>query len=277
MSTVLITGASGFLGRRLCHQLSQHGSYQVYGSYCRRADVTVPGVALDLREPDKLAASLEALRPDIVIHTAYSKIPEEMYRVITNGTAFLARRFRGCRFIHISTDYVFNGFHGPYGENDLPQPHTLYGKAKYAAELAVQTYCDNFVIVRTSLISGTAPLPDRWLAEEAKLRRGERVIFYSNEIRNPVHVDDLAAGIVAAAESDYQGIIHIAGPRWLSRYEELELFVRWRKLPLELIGSGISDGKTRPLNCSLKIGLFQSRFGLPLRAPEEYWQTEAPG
>ena len=101
------------------------------------------------------------------------------------------------------------------------------------------------------------------------MQRGERV---SNEIRCPIHVDDLAKAIIEVGQSDYKGILHIAGPRSMSRFEELQMFVRWRGISEELIGSDLLNGKNRPLNCSLNIDRFRKTFSTYIRVPEEYWK-----
>ena len=271
MGRYLVTGGSGFLGTAICRLLTARGEGQVYAGYFSHKPHYGVGLRFDLRDGGAVAAAVQAARPEVVIHTAYTQQADQQQAVIVEGTRRLAERARDKRFVQISTDWVFDGCAGPYGEDDAAVPNSAYGRAKLAAEGHAQGCCEDAVVIRTSLINGSAPLPPRWLAEEEKLRGGEKVVFFSNEIRNPIHVDDLAAAVVEVADSDYRGLLHVAGPRYLSRFAELRLFVRWRGISEELIGSNVSQGAGRPLDCSLKTERFRERFRTSLRGPEEYW------
>lgn len=270
---VLVTGGSGYLGTALCRQFVKSKANEVYASFHTRQPKYGRGVQLDLTDDESISNALEIARPEMVIHTAYSNKPDEVEDVIVVGTRRLAERCSQARFIFISSEWVFDGSRGPYTEKDKATPNSEYGRTKLKAEGIVEELCVNAVTVRSALISGTEPLPPRWQTVEAKLKAGEKVTFYSNEIRNPIHVDDIAAGIIEVARSDYKGLIHIGGPRYMSRLEEAQMFVRWRGLPEELIKSALSDGKNRPLNCSLNAERFRSMFKTRLRWPEEYWKT----
>ncbi len=276
---IFVTGASGFLGSTICKYLlgDKAQNHQVYAGYNRNKPAFGQAVQVDLTDTVSTEQALAEIGNDceLIIHTAYSHNAELFEPLIVKGTELLARHFADARFIYMSSDFVFDG-NGPYSETDKPAPQTLYGRAKLAAEQATQNNCPNYVVVRSSLISGTNPIPPRWATEKQKLLNGQKLTFYANEIRNPIHVDDLARGILEVAFSDFRGVIHIAGPEYVSRFEELQLFVRWQGLSEDLISSNLSDGKNRPLNCSLKIDYFLQHFTTPLRAVREFWQGTEP-
>ncbi|MBN2063636.1 MAG: SDR family oxidoreductase [Sedimentisphaerales bacterium] len=270
---ILITGASGFIGGELASLYAGPG-VEVYSGYLRnRPAVGVP-LQFDIRDEASVRQSLLLARPDLVVHCAYDNTAGNRRSVIVDGTEILCRACNdivpGVRFIFLSSEWVFDGSCGPYSEEDKPEPQTEYGQAKLAAEQIVSGTMANYAIVRTGLVSREEPLAPRWQVEEDKLRAGQVVQYYDNEIRNPIHVADLCQAIRLLADSDESGIWHVAGPDYMSRYEELEMFVRWRGLPPDLIKPGHSDGKNRPLDCSIRIDKFTNRFGLKIRGPKEY-------
>jgi len=270
---ILVTGGSGFLGGTICRDIQHRQMGKIFAAYYSHQGRYGKPIHLDITDDESVERVLADVKPDMVVHTAYSKKAELQEAVIANGTRRLVQKLKNVRLIHISTDCIFGGQNGPYAEDDEAHPNMEYGRTKLIAEKYVEQYCENMVIVRCSLISGADPLPPRWIAEESKLRRGQKVIFYTNEIRSPIHVDDLSEAILEVVQSDYRGILHIAGPRYMSRFEELQMYVRWRGISEELIGSNVSDGKDRPLNCSLKTDRFQGLFRTHLREPAEYWIT----
>jgi dTDP-4-dehydrorhamnose reductase len=124
----------------------------------------------------------------------------------------LAAHRAGARLLHLSTDLVFDGEQGaPYTEDDEPRPVMEYGQEKLEAERLVRRLHPEALIVRTSLLYGPPDGP-----QEALARRDD-VTFHTDEIRTPIPVRDLAAALLRLTEE--HGILHVAGPDALSRYE----------------------------------------------------------
>jgi dTDP-4-dehydrorhamnose reductase len=201
---------------------------------------------LDIGDRPATMAAVAAVRPDLVIHTAISRRPEDFDRVIVAGSDHVAQAaaVAGARLIHLSTDILFDGTAVRYDETDLPcpepepgQPDPLspHGRAKARAELRVRASHPAPVIVRTSLIYGFHP-PDHsttWLI--AGIRRGEPVVLFTDQIRRPIYVFDLAQALIELAGLDFTGVIHLVGPTALSRYEFGLLLCRAFDLPTTLI------------------------------------------
>ncbi len=271
---VLVTGASGFIGGEICKQLVNDIPNLFAGCFSNTPDA---GIALkfDIRNLDSIMDALSAAQPELVIHCAYDKNPEFRDQVIISGTKNLVEACKAfnpaIRFIFISSEWVFDGDAGPYSETDTPNPKTGYGKAKLAAEKIVSETLANSAILRTGLVGCELPPAPRWIVEEEKWQAGQRVVFYDNEIRNPIHVADLARGIIMLSLSDENGIWHLAGPEYMSRYDELLLYAKYKGIPEELVGSSKSDGINRPLDCSIKNDKFLKRFDLDLKAPKDYY------
>ena len=159
---VFVTGGTGYLGSTLLRLGS--GRPWVLGASYWSQPPAVPGVAwvrLDVRDAAAVEQALKEFRPEVVIHTAYSKVsPAALEAITVQGTVHVARACRalGARLIHLSTDQLFDGENPPYAESAAPNPLTEYGQAKLRAEHWVQAILPTAAIVRTSLIWGLNPL-----------------------------------------------------------------------------------------------------------------------
>jgi dTDP-4-dehydrorhamnose reductase len=206
---LLVTGAAGLLGRELL-RTADHDVIPAYHS-----QVVPGGVQLDVRRRDAVRDVIRSVRPDGIIHTAYK---QNDWRTTAHGAVNVALEADGVRLVFVSSDAVFSSREAPYTEHDLPCPITPYGAAKAAAETAIRAIKPGAVITRTSLIVGS----DGRSEEEQRVRRlaaGEPGVFYTGNIRCPVHVSDLASALLELIVSDVIGVTHVAGPEALSRFD----------------------------------------------------------
>lgn len=250
---LLITGASGYLGRELARRAVRASGTYLSGD---PPDELERALRLDVRESEEVASLLRDLRPRAVIHTAYLQGAGEAEAVNVAGSQAVARAAAavGSRLIHISSDLVFDGALGrPYVEDDEPRPLMDYGRQKLAAERAVAEELPAAVIVRTSLIyGGREPSPHEQLALTAAA--GEReVSFFTDELRNPVHVGDLAAALLELLEEERSGLLHLAGADGVSRYEFARLVVEAAGRDPAPLRAGLAADhpEPRPLDCRL--------------------------
>jgi len=120
--------------------------------------------------------------------------------------------------VHVSTDVVFGGRPEPYTEADPPDPITPYGAAKAAAETAVRAVDPGATLVRTSIIVGDDDSSHHRLVLD--LATGARSgVLFTDEVRCPVAVTDLAAVLVELLDHDHAGILHAAGADAVSFHE----------------------------------------------------------
>jgi dTDP-4-dehydrorhamnose reductase len=198
---LLVTGGSGYLGRELLRR--SPGAIGVSRS-----------TGVDVRDAAAVRAAFERLRPATVIHTAYRQDD----RAVTYGGAVAvaeAAAAVGARLVHLSSDVVFDGEKGsPYTEEDEPTPLTAYGRDKADAERSVVEAHPGALLVRTSLIyGGPEPGPQERLAADPE------AVFFTDELRCPVQVGDLADALLELAAGEHAGILHVAGADALSRLE----------------------------------------------------------
>lgn len=230
---ILITGANGFIGRRLMNDLSTMKAYDVVGCSLHTDICPQYGNHLftctDITDRNALQSLFEEVRPDVVVNTAALSATdycethhEETDAVNTHAVRHMAELCakQSCRFVHISTDFVFGGNnHRLYTEDDLPAPVNYYGLSKWRSEQHVQAICSDYAIARVVVVygenlSGQHGNIIRLVAQ--RLKDGEQIRVVSDQWRTPTYVSDVSAGIRKLAEHNKNGIYHICGDECLT-------------------------------------------------------------
>ena len=182
---------------------------------------------LDLSQPDRLAAVVARIRPDILVNAAaYTQVDkaeeEEALATTINAEAAgaLARAAAGLGVpvIQISTDYVFDGTRaGRYVETDPVAPVNAYGRSKLAGERAVAAATPRHAILRTSWVyDGEGRNFLRTMLRLAETR--EELGVVADQIGAPSYAPDIAAvvaqvarNLVADASAQRCGLFHMTG------------------------------------------------------------------
>ncbi|EDX21156.1 polysaccharide biosynthesis protein [Streptomyces sp. Mg1] len=215
---VLIVGGSGFLGTELVRQARAVGHTTV-ATYATKPGSASPTAwrHLDLRDAGSLDAVLSEVRPQLVLNASSGSAHWPTTAEGPIRLAMAAAKY-GTRIVHVSSDAIFSGAHVHYDESSLPDPLTAYGAAKAAAETGVLAVHPKATVARTSLIIGHGrSVHERIVHELADgIRDG---VLFTDDIRCPVHVTDLAAALLELAAADATGIHHLAGPDAVSRHE----------------------------------------------------------
>lgn len=211
---VLIVGGKGQLGRGLA------------ATAPAEADIVSHDIdTLDIGDADALRACVDNVRPDILFNAAaYTAVDkaesEEDLALTVNGTAVGtladAARGAGARFIHVSTDFVFDGISGvPYAPDAATNPVSAYGRTKLAGE---QVAGDDALIVRTAWVY--APTGGNFVRTMLRLmaeRPEVRVV--ADQIGTPTYAPDLAKALWTMAGKGITGIHHYTDAGAASWYD----------------------------------------------------------
>ena len=234
MKRILICGSNGLLGQRLALMLSSQTDYEVLNTSRKRSfvfdDRLFDYTQLDITKKGDVKSLVSSFNPTTIINAAAAadvdwceQHREEAWKINVTGVENLieATRKVGARLIHISTDYVFDGTHGPYGEDDKPNPISYYGKSKLASENAVRIAEIPYAIFRTIVLYGSGiGTRDNFPIWVIKNLRSRKTIRCSeDQISNPTHINDIAFAIVKGFELNREGMYHVCGAERVSRYQ----------------------------------------------------------
>ena len=173
------------------------------------------------------------------------------------------------RLIHLSTDVLFDGRHAPYDEGAQPEPLHAYGRAKAAAESMVREN-DNHVIIRTSLIYSLDEVDPATVELVEALRSGRPYTLFTDQRRNPIWAETLSRACLELAESNYQGVLNVAGRQVLTRAEfGLRMLDWWGVKERETLSRGPSDGDRWPRELELVLERATSVLSTPLAGMDE--------
>ncbi len=241
MQTLLVTGASGFLGWNLCQVAAPE--WKVYGTYLSRK-ISIPGITLlkvDLRDLQALKDLFHTVQPNAVIHLAAQANmnrcqdePEASHllnvAVACNVVELCADLGIPCVFT--STDQVFDGLNPPYRETDPPSPINRYGEQKATAEAAILNRYPRTAICRMPLMFGAAPPgTNSFLQPFIQTLKDERELkLFVDEIRTPISSTTAARGLLLALDK-VQGLLHLGGKERISRYDFGRLMIDILNLP----------------------------------------------
>lgn len=219
MRRLLVTGASGNLGRVV--SLLARTRWEISATYLSNPRVGggTP-LRLDLRDLERTQEALREIRPDVIVHAAVSDRSPDM----ENSNRLAARHIRdaaadfGVRLIALSTDLVFDGTQPPYREEAPPTPTSSYSRAKADNENCLLEY-KQALVVRTSLIydRGQDNNQAGWMLR--LIAEGRKVPLFVDEIRQPIYGVDLAEAVLELAAGEIVGLLNVAGPQPLSRWD----------------------------------------------------------
>jgi dTDP-4-dehydrorhamnose reductase len=217
-----VIGAAGQLGHDLCPRLP--GEVIPLGR--DRADLT---------RPEQVRATLNELRPDIVVNcAAYNLVdkaeaePATAFGVNAWGARDLAAVCRdlGALLVHFSTNYVFgldDARRIPWREDDAPGPVSTYGASKLAGEYLVRATCPRHLIVRTCGLYGVWGSGGKGTNfVEAMLRRAgqkEELRVVADQECTPSYTVDVATATVALLETGQTGLFHVTNTGTCSWYQ----------------------------------------------------------
>jgi dTDP-4-dehydrorhamnose reductase len=151
--------------------------------------------------------------------------------------------------IHLSTDFIFDGTHGPLTEVETPNPLSYYGLSKWKAEQVVQSQSSSWAILRTVLVYGVVNDMSRSnivLWAKNNLEQGKLLNVVGDQFRTPTLAEDLAQGCALAADQKAQGIFNISGKDFMSVFDLVYRVASFFQLDKSLLNLSSSEGIKQP-------------------------------
>ena len=287
-NTLLIIGASGLIGYK-AFQLGK-SRFNVFGTYNIRQVPDSSFIKLELKNVEKLKRTFDEIRPDYVLNaTAVHDVdycernPEEAYLINSKLVGLMAEQcdHYGARFIHLSTDYVFDGNQTTsYTEKDIPNPQNVYAKSKLDGEMQArkaQSYC----LLRTSVVFGWTPIETLGAKSSSgkpmnfalwaltKMKGKEELRIVQDQLSTPTLADVLAAISLRVATIDKNELYHVSGISCVSRFQFVRKIAEVMGYSPDLIipveTGALSQSAKRPLKSCLDCNKIQSeiRYRLP--------------
>jgi dTDP-4-dehydrorhamnose reductase len=279
LKKVLVTGYSGLVGTHLVPRLDRR--YRVTALSRNPSKLgnleTTETHALNLEDLENLRAFLYSSDFDIIVNcAAMSDVDrcetehDKAWSVNTEAVSVMANYCLTKRIllIHISTDYVFYGHAGPYNEEAAPDPVNYYGVTKLFAEQAVILSRCPHIVVRTAGVYGNGLHEPsklvRWVIDAP--REGRDVLAATDLYSNPTWAGALADAIVKLLESDFRGIIHIAGADYINRHEfasiAADIFGVDKTIIKAAKQSDLNMAARRPLLAGLRVDKMRNVLGI---------------
>ncbi|MHB1650902.1 MAG: dTDP-4-dehydrorhamnose reductase [Desulfitobacteriaceae bacterium] len=212
----IITGAKGQLGREITRQFQDKHELLLYDRD-----------ALDITDFDAIKSMIFDTKPDVVINTAAytnvekaeddSNVAFQVNAIGAQNLALACNKF-GVKFVHISTDYIFDGTKDePYEEFDPPNPLSVYGKSKLWGEKLVEQVGGEYFILRTSWLYGDGPNFVRTMLRLATDR--DRLTVVADQYGTPTYTKDLVWVIEKLILTDFYGVYHASNHGSCTWYE----------------------------------------------------------
>lgn len=235
---VAIFGSGGQLGVELCREFEKRG-WNI---------IRFDRQSLDISDSNLVESALAKADPELVINAAaYNQVdvaerePQAAFIANALGVRNLAMACRqtDARFVHFSTDYVFDGRKGsPYLETDQTHPLGAYAVSKLAGELYAQAYLDNPLIIRVSGVFGPGGLfTPRGNFVEMMLRMarsGSPIRVVEDHVASPTYAPALASRTADLVAKNCTGLFHIGGGEPVSWYNYARIIFELSGLTPEL-------------------------------------------
>lgn len=299
MKKVLITGAAGFIGHHCLEPLKARG-YEVHAVSTKRMKSGTGGVhwhQANLLEPGAAKALLAEVKPSHLLHLAWFVVPGKLITAPENfawvrASMELVQEFAahgGKRLTVCGSGYEYDWNYGYCSEKLTPAvPNTVYGSCKQALNLLVQSFATQAALSaawgRVFFLYGPNEHPQRLVSSVIlSLLKGEPAkCSHGRQIRDYMHVQDVAEGMVALLDSEVTGAVNVSSGQATTLREIVLTVGRVLEKP-ELIQLGAIPARANdtPLVVGENLRLlnevgWKQQFDLEagLRQTIDWWKTQ---
>lgn len=260
MEKLLVIG-TGFLGTAISN-IAKTREFKVFEASQKN------GIIIDIRKNNSVEKIVKKINPDIIINCAaktdLDKIENEStnaFEVNAFGAEIISKVSKkySKRFVHISTDSVFDGTKGLYKEKDIPNPINQYSKSKLEGEKLIKNNNSDAVIVRTNFYgyNNKGNFLFNWILK--KISNNEPINAFEDIVFNPLEINNLSELLLELCLSDFKGTLHLTGNEIFSKYEFVKKIAHTLNYDEKLVIKGNSDDMNftanRPKNTSLSNSL----------------------
>ncbi len=296
MKKILVTGSNGLLGQKLVYRLKDRKDVQLIATSKGENRIINTNAyiyqPLDITNKKEVEEVISKYLPDVIINTAAMtnvdacETQQELCRKLNvDAVSYLLEAIKNqelnnpnykCHFIHLSTDFIFDGENGPYDENAKPAPLSFYGQSKLEADTLVINSGIKYAIARTIIVYGIVDGMSRsnvvlW-AREA-LQKGQKINVVNDQFRTPTLAEDLADGCILIADKGATGIYNISGKDFMSVLQLVERVADFFKLDKTLINpissSSLNQPAMRPPKTGFKLDKAMNDLGYNPHSFEE--------
>ncbi|MCC0663379.1 MULTISPECIES: dTDP-4-dehydrorhamnose reductase [unclassified Clostridioides] len=247
---ILITGSNGQLGKELVNQLKSINQSMNQPKYTILATTRDD---LDISNQINVDDFILYNKPDVVINcAAYTKVDvcedniEIAYKINALGAKNLAIASErvNAKLVHISTDYVFNGFSKyPYREDNKTEPNSVYGKSKLMGEKFVEQFSHKYFILRTAWLYGDG---NNFVKTMIKLSlENKEVNVVNDQFGSPTSTVDLAKVIIRIMETENYGVYHATCEGQCSWYDFAKKIFELKNIDIKVNPIKSSDFKSK--------------------------------
>ncbi len=266
---ILVTGSNGLLGQKLVYLISSQPDHHLIATAKSKLAIGLPKGEfhfLDITRFDETEEVIHKTKPEVIVNTAAMTQVDDCEKErekcwLNNVTAVEnlvnAVEGKGIHLIHLSTDFIFDGKHGPLDETEQPNPLSYYGESKLAAERIIQKSNIDWAILRTVLVYGVTQDMSRsnivlWVKKS--LEEGKKINVVNDQWRTPTLTEDLAMGCFLAATKKAKGVFNISGEEMMTPYGIAVATAHFFKLDKSLIHETDSTKFTQPAKRPMKTG-----------------------
>lgn len=216
---ILITGSRGQVGQHLRQIFPEEWEM-----------IATDSKTLDITQIDNIERMISGFQPDVLINTsgftdvnAAEQNIEKAFAINAYGCKNLAiaAQKHHVRMIHLSTDYVFDGYkNAPYNELDAPNPLNIYGKSKLAGEVLSLAHNENTLIIRTSAVFGEY-VNNFVKSIHQQAQNNQPIEVVADQVCNPTYAMDLANAIITLVRDypEMRGLFHFVGNTSLTWFD----------------------------------------------------------
>ena len=277
---ILVTGSNGLLGQKLVRLLDADAGIDLVATARKQLSISLGRGSfsiLDITDKQDVIDCLQRHQPDIVINTAAmtqvdqcETDKEACWQANVTAVAYLVEACEkiNAHLIHISTDFIFDGSHGPLTEEEPAKPVNYYGESKLAGEQVVKRSSIKWTIIRTVLVYGITSDLSRsnivlWVKNSLENRKEINVV--NDQWRTPTLAEDLAMGCYLAAKEKATGVYHASGEEMMTPYDIAVKTAQYFKLDTSLIhatdSTKFKQPAARPLTTGFDITKAKKQLG----------------